>query len=118
MTKGTIQTLGDFLRNARNKAGLSLRGVEDETGVSNAYLSQLEGEKIKQPSPVVLHKLSERYGVPYSVVMKLAGYPVPEPLAEGAFLHARVGSLTEEEEDAVVDYVEFMRSKRRSRGRR
>ncbi|HJT29531.1 MAG TPA: helix-turn-helix transcriptional regulator [Pyrinomonadaceae bacterium] len=117
MPKQTRLTLGEFLRKARNKAGLSLRDVEEETNVSNAYLSQLESEKIKQPSPVVLHKLSKLYGVAYAGIMELAGYPVPKPLAGNSMLHARVGRLTEDEEDAVVDFVELLRSRRRRQGR-
>jgi transcriptional regulator with XRE-family HTH domain len=117
MTKRLQPTLGEFLRKARNDAGLSLRDVEGETDVSNAYLSQLEGEKIKQPSPVVLHKLSNLYGVAYAAVMRLAGYPVPKALAEESLLHARVGPLSEEEEDAVVDFLELLRSRHKKRGR-
>lgn len=118
MTKKVHQTLGDLLRTARNKAGLSLRDVEDEIGISNAYLSQLEWEKIKQPSPKVLHKLSELYRISYTVVMGLAGYPVPESEVSESVLYARIGSLSEEEEDAVVDYVEFLRSRSKIRGNR
>lgn len=117
MPKRVRPTLGEFLRKARNKVGLSLRDVEEETKVSNAYVSQLESEKIKQPSPVVLHKLSKLYGVAYAAVMELAGYPVPKSFAENSLLHARVGRLTEEEEDAVVDFVELLRSRRRRQGR-
>ena len=118
MTKKAKQTLGDFLRSARNNAGLSLRDVENEIGISNAYLSQLEGEKIKQPSPKVLHKLSELYRISYSAVMTLAGYPVPDSKVKESVLHARIGSLSEEVEDAVVDYIEFLRSRSKIRGRR
>ena len=118
MTKKAQQTLGDFLRSTRNKVGLSLREVEDEIGISNAYLSQLEGDKIKQPSPKVLHKLSELYRISYSAVMGLAGYPVPDSKAKESVLYARIGSLSEEEEDAVVDYIEFLRSRSKIRGRR
>lgn len=111
-------TLGEFLRKARNNTGLSLRDVEDRVKVSNAYLSQLESERIKQPSPIVLHKLSDLYGVAYSAVMRLAGYPVPKALADDSLLHARIGALTEEEEDAVVDFVELLRSRRGRRSRK
>jgi|SRR5215831_13854701 len=116
MSERTTPTLGEFLRKARRDVGMSLRDVEDRIEVSNAYLSQLESEKIKQPSPVVLHKLSDLYGVAYAAVMRLAGYPVPEPLAENSLLHARVGTLTEEEEDAVVDFIGLLRAQRRKRG--
>src|SRR5688572_12868989 len=74
----TPETFSKFIQNARNRLGLSLRAVEEATGVSNAYLSQLEQGKIKQPSPLILHKLSEVYQVPYSELFRLVGYPVTE----------------------------------------
>ena len=39
------QQLGKELRRVRNLKGLSLRQVEGKTGISNAYLSQLEGNE-------------------------------------------------------------------------
>ncbi len=113
-------TLGDVLQAARERKGLTLRAVEKTTGISNAYLSQLESGKIQSPSPVNLHKLSEIYGLSYADVLELAGYPVPsdgEPQAPGSGLKARLGPVTKEEEDALVEYLEFMRSRKTRPGR-
>lgn len=49
------------LRSARKKNGYTLRQVEDLTGISNAYLSQLETGKIKKPSFEVVVKLNKLY---------------------------------------------------------
>lgn len=109
------QTLGQFLKSTREKKGLTLRQVESSTGVSNPYLSQLEGDKIKQPSPIWLHKLGELYGVSYATLLSLAGYPVPGN-ERNATIHsglaARIGPVTSEEEDALVEYLESLRSRR------
>ena len=112
--------LGNFLVSTRNKLGLTLRAVEEETGISNAYLSQLEHGKIKTPAPQNLYKLSEIYRVPYELLMELAGYPVPvAQSAEHRFtidtLAARIGAVTDEEEEALVEYLQFIRSRRRRR---
>jgi transcriptional regulator with XRE-family HTH domain len=114
------QTLGQFLKDVREKQGLSLRAVEKVTGISNPYLSQLEGNKIKQPSPTLLHKLCELYEVPYSTVMELAGYPTTDtgtPPSRQSRIAARLGQITNEEEEALVEYLEFLRSRRRKGGR-
>lgn len=37
-------------KSLRKDAGLTLRQVEKDTGISNAYLSQVENNKIKDPS--------------------------------------------------------------------
>lgn len=93
-----------------------MRYVENATSISNAYLSQLESNKIKQPSPKVLHKLSEVYQISYAKVMKLAGYPIPEGSENISSLQARVGPTTLDEEDSLVEYLEFLRSKRQLGG--
>ena len=112
--------LGTYLASARNRKGLSLRTVETATGISNAYLSQLETGKIREPSPSNLHKLAEIYGIPYASLLELAGHPVPggrSARVSGSSLVARLGPTTKEEEDALADYLAFLRSKRRPGGR-
>ena len=113
-------TIGYFLRSAREAKNLTLRAVEDATGVSNPYLSQMESGKVHKPSPVVLHKLAELYGVSYADALRLAGYPVPGDSSTNHQLSAvslRFQHVTQEEADALQEYLDFLRSKR-SRGRR
>jgi transcriptional regulator with XRE-family HTH domain len=69
-----IDALGQELRRARQAAGRTLRQVETETGVSNAYLSQLETGKADNPSTSVLRKLAEYYGVGAELFLNAAGY--------------------------------------------
>ena len=114
--KKRLNDLGDFLRRGREGKGISLRKVEELTGISNAYLSQLEGAKIQKPSPLDLHKLCELYDLSYTLAMEHAGYPLPEgvePASSQQRLLAHLGSTTPDEEDALVDYAQFLRSKRR-----
>lgn len=116
----SIQTLATFISDARAKAGLTLRAVEKETGISNAYLSQLEHGKIQTPAPQNLHKLAALYHVPYEILMELAGYPVPESTAVTSrpardTIAARIGSVTKEEEEALVEYLQFLRLRKRGR---
>ncbi len=115
-----LSRLGSFLASTRQHQSLTLRAVEAETGVSNAYLSQLETGKIRSPSPVILRKLSDLYGVPYTTVLELAGYPVPESGkldTSLTALAARLGQVTPEEADELADYLQYMRSKRINRKR-
>ncbi len=111
-----MQGLGDFLANARKTAGLTQRQVEKVSGISNAYLSQLETGKIKTPAPKILHTLAKLYDVSYATLMQLADYPLPDDAlnedAHGAArLAARIGKISTNEEEAIVDYVRFLRSK-------
>ena|SRR5579862_510699 len=116
MGTSTSVLLKELLRRGREGRGLSLRAVEEETGISNAYLSQLEGGQIKRPSPVDLHKLCKVYGISYSLAMEYAGYPVPDGVQtttrQQRFL-GRLGHTTPDEEDALIEYMEFLRAKKK-----
>ena len=119
MTK-SIQKLATFLAEARRKAGLTLRAVEKQTGISNAYLSQLEHGKIQVPAPNNLHKVADLYRVPYELLMELAGHPVPRRSGADSSssidtIAARIGTVTQDEEDALVDYLQFLRLRKRDR---
>lgn len=108
-------TLGKYLKSLRIANTLSLRAVERKTGISNAMLSQLESGKVKQPSPIFLHKLAELYEIPYETLMEKAGYPIPRPVKSSAHkikepFH-RLGKLTAEEEDDLLEYLIFIRSR-------
>jgi len=107
------RNLGSLLRAARERKSLTLRGVEKAAGVSNAYLSQLESGKIRQPSPVVLHKLAELYEVPYVALLEQAGYPAPKGQAATdmpAVMDSRLGPISMDEESALREYLKFLRS--------
>lgn len=113
--------LGQYLRAMREAKALSLRQVEAKSGISNAFISQIESGKVKQPSPVMLYKLAEVYSVPYESLMELAGYPSPststtEPRSASAVFR-RLGEITPTEEAELLDYLSFLRSRTR-RGRR
>lgn len=107
--------LAAIFRESRDRLGLTLREVENKTGISNAYLSQLESGKIKEPSPKTLHKLCELYDCSYSLALEMAGYPVPaeQKLPVAARLAARIGKTTHEEETALVEYLQFLRSRKK-----
>jgi len=117
---GRSVELGTLLADLRRAKGLSLRQVEEATGrtVSNAYLSQLENGRIRQPSPHVLHSLAEVYAVPYDSLMERAGYLLPAGGPAGERRRRRLAAfaiddLTAEEEEELLKYLAFLRSRRR-----
>ncbi|MEG4006274.1 helix-turn-helix transcriptional regulator [Microcoleus sp. Pol11C1] len=112
--------LGSFLASARQYQKLTLRAVETETGISNAYISQLERGKIRSPSPVILRKLSDLYNIPYTTLLELAGYPVPQSGKLDTSLTdiaARLGPVSPDEADELADYLKYLRSKQNKRKR-
>lgn len=113
-------TLGEQLKRARLAQKKSLRDVEATTGISNGYLSQLESDTVRQPSPHHLHQLASDYGLAYGRLMQLAGY-VTEGIvaarAEGPAESAILGleELTAEDRRKIQEYVDDLRDARRAR---
>lgn len=114
--------IGIYLRSLRDTRGFSLREVERKTGVSNAVLSQIESGQVKRPSPTTLYKLAELYSVPYEELMDRAGYPIPSKhigTAQSAqAVFNRLGMITEDEEQELLDYLAFLRSRNKRGGNR
>ncbi len=54
------QTVGEYLKNARLKRGLSTRDADRLSYVSNVYISQLEHDKYK-PTLEIISRLLEAY---------------------------------------------------------
>ncbi len=131
----TINRLASELKQLREIHGSSLRKVEEETGISNAYLSQLERGDAARPSPDKLARLAEFYKVAYEQLMELAGYLNPvtnlrampprlvsssktkQPKASVLRQALMNAELSAEEEALVADYISFLktRNKRSSR---
>ncbi len=114
--------LGIYLKSLREANSMSLRGLEEKTGISNAFLSQIESGKVKEPSPIMLYKIAEFYGVPYDALMERAGYPVlqgnRQATRAASVVFNRFGSITNDEEQALLDYLSFLRSKTKRKERK
>src|SRR6266581_3227810 len=112
-----MSKLGEELRALREVKGKSLRQVEEETGVSNAYLSQLERGVAENPSPHLLHKLAAYYEAPYEALMIAAGYVKrPPPGKSGRTpssleILLKSAKLSQEQEEEVKRYIRYLKSK-------
>jgi len=107
--------IGRLLKRTRQVRALSATDVARAAGISAAYLSKLENDAVKKPSPPVLHQLSEALAVPYSELMRLAGYPVPgedEPAAVDPIAAALFADITEDERDELLEYLAWYRARR------
>ncbi len=105
----TVGTLGDYLREQRVSAQLSLRQLAEQTGVSNPYLSQIE-RGLRRPSAEVLQRLAKALRVSAETLYIHAGILNPEDgevrSVELAIL-ADTG-LTERQKQSLLDvYTSF-----------
>ncbi len=114
-----METLGKTLKSTRDNVSLTLRDVEIATGISNAYLSQLENDKIKKPSASILYKLANVYKIDLNVLLHAAGIIEKNDMllqnTEQTFFDKEIAfykdKLTEAETLEVVDFIKFLRYK-------
>ena len=107
-----MKSLGRILKERRELVPFTLRQVEEATGISNAYLSQLENDKIKKPSANVLYKLAKLYNIELDSLLSAAGIIEKKPNERQKLLNGLAFSsenLTEDEENALLDYLKYIR---------
>ena len=115
-------SLGKKLKEARERLPMTLRQVEEATGISNAYLSQLENDKIQKPSANILYKLSTHYGVNLNSLLAAAGIITTSDKTTEASQEDQVLSniafyaenLSNEERNQVLEYIKFLRHKKKN----
>ena len=81
MAKGkvgkTVDNLGDYLKEQRTAARLSLRKLSEQAGVSNPYLSQIE-RGLRKPSAEVLTQIAKALRISADQLFVRAGIVSPE----------------------------------------
>lgn len=115
-------SLGEKLKDAREHLPMTLRQVEDATGISNAYLSQLENNKIQKPSANILYKLSTLYKINLNSLLAAAGIiedsaNSPEASEEDKILSNiafYAENLSNDEKNEVLEYIKFLRHKKKN----
>jgi len=113
-----MATLAQYLAELRQGKGLTFRDLEQKTGISNGYLNLLEHGRVKRPSPEVLFKLANFYGIAFSSLMAVAGYPTEEADRAGVKRNnevatALLGDLTKDELTQVRNFIGYLKAGRR-----
>ncbi|GAA1932925.1 helix-turn-helix transcriptional regulator [Streptomyces sodiiphilus] len=86
MASFDVGNLGEFLREQRRQAKLSLRQLADAAGVSNPYLSQIE-RGLRKPSAEILQQIAKGLQISAETLYVQAGIldeRDPEQAAHGA----------------------------------
>jgi transcriptional regulator with XRE-family HTH domain len=106
----TARALGDYLKEQRVSAQLSLRQLADQAGVSNPYLSQIE-RGLRKPSAEVLQQIAKALRISAEQLYVRAGILNPEDGVGGSVELAILGdtSLTERQKQSLLDvYSSFL----------
>ena len=107
---GSLGTLGDYLKEQRLAAQLSLRQLADQVGVSNPYLSQIE-RGLRKPSAEVMQQLARALRVSAEQLYVRAGIVHPDPGQAGSVELAVLADtgLTERQKQSLLDvYASFL----------
>jgi transcriptional regulator with XRE-family HTH domain len=86
---------GHYLKSLRENRHLSIRAAERLSGVSNAYITQMEKGDRAAPGPEILRKLARAYNVTMRELLMRAGY-LDEP---------EVTATEEERVEAAFQYA-------------
>jgi transcriptional regulator with XRE-family HTH domain len=106
----TVESLGDYLREQRVSARLSLRQLAEQAGVSNPYLSQIE-RGLRRPSADVLQSLAKALRISAEQLYLRAGIVSPDEGVGGSVELAVLTdpALTERQKQTLLDvYASFL----------
>ena len=105
-----LSDLGQFIREQRNTARLSLRRLSELAGISNPYLSQIE-RGLRRPSAEILQQIARALRISAETLYVQAGILDP-PVGVPDLARQILGDpyLSEEQKQALVRiYVSFRR---------
>ncbi len=77
MRRTQYMTLSEYVEQARQRRGLSLRELESKSGVSKGAIEAILNGKTKNPEITTLTLLAEALEVPVTELMRHAGMEVP-----------------------------------------
>jgi transcriptional regulator with XRE-family HTH domain len=106
-----VETLGDYLREQRVAARMSLRQLAEQTGISNPYLSQIE-RGLRRPSAEVLQQLAKGLRISAETLYVHAGILNPDE-SEVRSVELAVladAGLTERHKQALLDVYHAFRA--------
>lgn len=106
----TVEGLGDYLREQRVAAALSLRQLADKSGVSNPHLSMIE-RGLRNPSAQVLQQIAKGLQISAEQLYLRAGFISAEDHSTGSVELAVLNDprLTDRQKQALLGvYSSFL----------
>ena len=106
--------IGDYIREQRNNAQISLRQLAKLAGVSNPYLSQIE-RGLRKPSAEILQQIAKGLRISAEALYVQAG--ILEQRVGGAVVDAVLADteLTERQKQVLLDIYETFRRENASK---
>lgn len=106
----TVESLGEYLKEQRESAQLSLRQLAEQTGVSNPYLSQIE-RGLRRPSAEVLQQLAMALRVSAEQLYSRAGISQDDGQVRSVELAVLADAgLTVRQKNALLDIYQSFKT--------
>ncbi|GAA4505264.1 helix-turn-helix transcriptional regulator [Actinoallomurus oryzae] len=110
MATSKVGSIGEYIREQRQRAKVSLRQLADATGVSNPYLSQIE-RGLRKPSAEILQQIAKGLRISAEALYVQAGIldDRESDTDVQAAIRADVG-LSERQKQVLLDIYESFRN--------
>jgi transcriptional regulator with XRE-family HTH domain len=108
-----LRDLGEFIREQRRNARLSLRSLSDRAGVSNPYLSQIE-RGLRKPSAEILQQIARALRISAETLYVRAG--ILEPRGEHQDVEQEIlrdETLNDRQKQALIEVYRSFQSENR-----
>jgi transcriptional regulator with XRE-family HTH domain len=100
-----LRDLGEFIRDQRRNARLSLRKLSETAGISNPYLRQIE-RGLRKPSAEILQQIARALRISSETLYVRAGILEPRDDESGHDLEQEIrrdSTLTDRQKQALID---------------
>ena len=109
MATRNLQQLSAILRRERARAGLTVRGLAEKSGLVVSTVSRLESGLVAEPRPSHLQKLAQALSIDVEELYAEVGYLAPGTLPElRSYLRVKYG-LDDEAASRIEGYLEATR---------
>jgi transcriptional regulator with XRE-family HTH domain len=104
-----INSIGEYIRQQREQAKISLRQLADQAGVSNPYLSQVE-RGLRKPSAEILQQIAKGLRISAEALYVQAGILEDHPGDSGVRSALLTDpTLTERQKQVLIEIYESFR---------
>ena len=109
MRNETVKSIGDYIREQREQARISMRQLAQQAGVSNPYLSQIE-RGLRKPSADILQQIAKGLRISAEALYVQAGILEDRPADSGvrSALLADL-ELSERQKQVLIEIYESFR---------
>lgn len=107
------QKLGQHLRQAREKLGISARELARRTDLSDSSIVRIEQGAFLEPTPDTLRRIADALGINLADLYVMADYPMPSELPSlKLYLRSKYGELSASDVHAISDYADSIAGRR------